>query len=290
MAMAAINPSAQVKITASLADAVGEENELLKAAEELDIDLAPKTGFAKKFAATKEQLGQEKVGEATALTNEGVTDTASEPTIDAYASGFMFQANQAIPEGTEPFFMDFQLIDVDQYVITGGRSGVLTREEVKTLRRNLKKVLKKEKMDYPENFPPKDKDDYGDAADIDVYTGEVDITYSDYKKMQNLPWMKSKKKKWQKEWMKKVDKEFNETFPDIPVDVVGEAAQPGLYYAKEAGEILASMSGPPTPKGYYPPGVTVEPKEILNADNEVIGLAIKQPNGTWTLVNADPTS
>lgn len=75
-----------------------------------------------------------------------------EPKVKEMQDGFQLQAGKA-QVGENPFWIDVQLVGLDQYLISGNSNGVMTREEIKKLRKELKKVMNMEKHQHPEEFP-----------------------------------------------------------------------------------------------------------------------------------------
>lgn len=69
------------------------------------------------------------------------------PKLQALAKGFMFQAGKAMA-GQEPFYLETHLIGENQYAVSGNKNGVMTRADVKALRKALKSLLNQEKEDY----------------------------------------------------------------------------------------------------------------------------------------------
>lgn len=80
-----------------------------------------------------------------------------EPKVKKMIDGFTIQASKS-QVGENPFWVDVQLVGVDQYLISGNSNGVMTRDEIKSLRKQLKQIMNMEKSTYPENFP-EDEDD-----------------------------------------------------------------------------------------------------------------------------------
>lgn len=91
-------------------------------------------------------------------------------------NGFMVQAGKA-QVGTDPFWLEVHLVDKDQYYISGNKNGVMTRAEIKSLRKNLKKVMNSEVYEYPEVKPKNELInpglDFNDDGYNDMMTEEV---------------------------------------------------------------------------------------------------------------------
>jgi hypothetical protein len=105
-------------------------------------------------------------------TQKGVEDA---PKVEALSKGFMFQAGTTMA-GDEPFYIEVHLIGEDQYAVSANKNGVLTRNDIKALRKNLKAVMNQEKDTY--NIPTgKNADpaeiaqDYDDGMDDPYYEG-----------------------------------------------------------------------------------------------------------------------
>ena len=77
-------------------------------------------------------------------TSKGVEDA---PKIEALSQGFMFQAGQAMA-GQEPFYLTVNLVGQDQYAVSGNKNGLLSREDIKALRKQLKAVMNEEKEQF----------------------------------------------------------------------------------------------------------------------------------------------
>ena len=103
------------------------------------------------------------------LTAKGVENA---PKMEALSQGFMFQAGQAMA-GEEPFYLTVNLIGQDQYAVSGNKNGLLGREDIKALRKQLKAVMNEEKEQFnvgkkknvEAEVDPYDTPDYGDAQD-----------------------------------------------------------------------------------------------------------------------------
>ena len=92
-------------------------------------------------------------------TNKSVEDA---PKIEALSQGFMFVAGQPMA-GNDPFYLTVNLIGKDQYAVSGNKNGVLTREDIKALRKQLKTVMNEEKEQFnvgkKKNKPTEEYDD-----------------------------------------------------------------------------------------------------------------------------------
>lgn len=78
------------------------------------------------------------------LTAKSVEDA---PKVEALSQGFMFQAGQAMA-GQEPFYLTVNLVGQDQYAVSGNKNGMLSREDIKALRKQLKAVMNEEKDQF----------------------------------------------------------------------------------------------------------------------------------------------
>ena len=92
------------------------------------------------------------------------TKAATEQKVETLSQGFMFQAGQPMA-GDEPFFITVNLIGQDQYSVSSGKNGLLSREDIKALRKNLKAVMNAEKEQFnvgkKKNQEPTDEYDGG---------------------------------------------------------------------------------------------------------------------------------
>lgn len=70
-----------------------------------------------------------------------------EPKVNLLAKGFLFTAQDA-QIGEHPFWMDVQLTNPNEFLVSGSSNAKMTRNEVKALRKALKKVLKMEDSHY----------------------------------------------------------------------------------------------------------------------------------------------
>ena len=93
------------------------------------------------------------------------------PKIEALSKGFMFQAGTTMA-GDEPFYIELHLIGEDQYAVSANKNGVLTRNDIKALRKSLKTVMNQEKETYTVNgeAPAPAYDEQYDPQD-DYYEG-----------------------------------------------------------------------------------------------------------------------
>lgn len=96
-------------------------------------------------------------------------EEAETPKLQTLAKGFMFQAAKSMA-GAEPFYTEVHLIGENQYAISANKNGVLTRNDIKALRKSLKALMNQEKEEFsPE--PQNDGPQYDDGMN-DSYYGE----------------------------------------------------------------------------------------------------------------------
>lgn len=97
-----------------------------------------------------------------------VDSEAEKPKLQSLAKGFMFQAGKAM-SGQEPFYTEVHLIGENQYAVSANKNGVLTRSDIKALRKSLKALMNQEKEEYNvEKAPATQMDDGMDDSCYDV--------------------------------------------------------------------------------------------------------------------------
>lgn len=96
--------------------------------------------------------------------------------VEPLANGFMFQAGKT-QAGDEPFYLEVHLVGEDQYAVSGNKNGMLTRDDIKALRKSLKSVMNQEKEQYlpKEEEKPAAKTHPGAAANWDPNDAYPDL-------------------------------------------------------------------------------------------------------------------
>src|SRR6476469_1815552 len=92
-------------------------------------------------------------------------ENAEQPKLQTLAKGFMFQAGKAM-SGPEPFYLEAHLIGENQYALSANKNGVLTRNDIKALRKSLKAMMNQENEEYnpqPQNDGPMYDDSMNDS-------------------------------------------------------------------------------------------------------------------------------
>jgi hypothetical protein len=93
------------------------------------------------------------------ITDNTLGEDEQQPKLQSLAKGFMFQAGKAMA-GNEPFYTEVHLIGENQYAVSGNKNGVLTRSDIKALRKSLKALMNQEKEEYNvEKAPATQMDD-----------------------------------------------------------------------------------------------------------------------------------
>lgn len=112
-----------------------------------------------------EWLGSSELLEGIKSAKPDVAEGEETPKLQTLAKGFMFTANKPMA-GQHPFYLEGHLIGEDQYAVSANKNGVLTRADIKALRKALKALMNKEKEDFNPN-PCADIEPYDDYYDQD---------------------------------------------------------------------------------------------------------------------------
>lgn len=115
------------------------EDEVKQPEGKIKIQLSEVPSFTEGFV-----LSSEANESLDTLTAKGVEDA---PKVEALSQGFMFQAGQPMA-GQEPFYLTVSLIGKDQYAVSGNKNGLLSRNDIKALRKQLKTVMNEEKEQF----------------------------------------------------------------------------------------------------------------------------------------------
>lgn len=94
-----------------------------------------------------EWLGSTEILDALKNAKPEADEEEKAPKLQTLATGFMFTADKAVA-GNHPFYLEAHLIGENQYAFSANKNGVLTRADVKALRKALKSLLNQEKEEF----------------------------------------------------------------------------------------------------------------------------------------------